>query len=88
MSTANRPPEKRKKLRTGPQQGQALREIKLRWWAFSFPPIVLAIYAGSVGWLPVPFVALALFCLVFWIMSGIVAVIMLARRKKPEEPRQ
>lgn len=61
------------------QQPDMLDRIKLRWWLYAIVPIALALYAATQGWIPVALVALVIFCLVFWLISFVTALIVLLR---------
>ena len=74
-----------------PQRDQrplVIQKIRLRWWALSIVPIVLALYVGAQGILPVALFMLAVFCLIFWLISFSVALVILLMNRQPKAPRQ
>ena len=72
------------------QRPATFERIKLRWWAVTFVPIALALYLSAMGWLHPGIVMLVVFCMVFWLISFGVALVMLilARRRQAKERKQ
>lgn len=70
------------------QRPLVIQKVKLRWWGVSIVPILLGLYIASLGYLPTAIAMLAVFCLIFWLISFIVALVILVTNRQPKGPRQ
>jgi len=74
----------------GDQRPIIVKQVRLRWWGYTFVPIALLVWLGISGYLPVALAIFALFATVFWTLSLFTALFMLVTgrgRTRTEPPK-